>query len=138
MKTKLLSALLVGMLFTVSIFANDPETTTYSNIQNTETGSVKEFTTFSKSTNEPMQKSTYRYDLAGNIQEKVVYKWNGDKGWVGAQKLEYKYNETATDRPVGINFSEWDSKKNDWTAKQKSITFEYKTDGSSAVDVKAN
>lgn len=136
MKTKLSIALLVSMLFSISIFASDPETTTYSNVQNTETGSIKEFTTFRANSNEPVQKSTYRYDLAGNIQEKTVYKWNGDKGWVGTQKLEYEYDETSPNKPIAMNFSEWDGKKNDWTAKQKQITFDHKTDGSTSINAK--
>lgn len=135
MKTKLSIALLVSMLFSISIFASDPETTTYSNVQNTENGSIKEFTTFRANSNEPVQKSTYKYDLAGNIQEKTVYKWNGDKGWVGSQKLEYEYDEASPNKPVAMSFAEWDNKKNDWTAKQKHITFDHKTDGSTSIDI---
>ena len=94
MKTKLSFLFLVGMLFSISIFASDPETTTYSNIQNTETGSIKEFTTFRANSTEPIQKSTYRYDLAGNIQEKVVY------------KEEETYIKTISDKGLTLELSD--------------------------------
>lgn len=135
MKTKLSFLFLVSMLFSISIFASDPETTTYSNIQNTETGSIKEFTTFRANSTVPVQKSTYRYDLAGNIQEKVVYKWDLDQGWIGAQKLEYEYDQTSPNKPIAMNFSEWDARKKDWKTKQRS-EFENRQDGSTSVNIR--
>lgn len=133
MKAKVLFSFLVSVFFVVGVYAKAPETTTFSNIQNTENGSLKEFTTFKTNTSEPVQKSTYKYDLTGNILEKVVYVWTADKGWLGSQKLEYTYGEEYPDKPKTLSFREWNKQKSDWSEKQKVIMYSYNEDGSTSI-----
>lgn len=134
MKAKLFLSLVVGLFITVGLSAKNPETTTFSNVEVTATGSIKEFTTFTTETNEPVLRSTYKYDLAGNIQEKIVYSWKGNKGWVGTQKLEYAYNESNPSKPSSLTFTKWDEKTNNWSTKSKKV--EYDNDGhTTTIDV---
>lgn len=123
MRTKLFLSLLVGLFISVGISAKNPETTTFSNIKTTATGSIKEFTTFTKDTNTPVQRSLYTYDLSGNIQEKTVYAWNENNGWVGVQKLEYSYNDADKDKPSALTYTKWDTKTNNWSNKSKTVTY---------------
>lgn len=123
MRTKLFLSLLVGLFISVGVSAKNPETTTLSNIETTATGSIKEFTTFTKDTNEPIQRSLYKYDLSGNIQEKTVYAWADKKGWIGVQKLEYSYHNDNFDKPASLTYTKWDAKTNNWSNKSKVVTY---------------
>lgn len=123
MKAKLILSVLLGLFMSLSISAENPETTTFSNVKNTATGSVKEFTTFTKDNNTPVQRSLYSYDLAGNIQEKTVYAWDKKNGWIGVQKLEYSYENASQDKPSALTYTKWDAKANDWSSKSKKVTY---------------
>lgn len=132
MRTKLFLSLLIGLFITVGVSAKNPETTTFSNIETTASGSIKEFTTFTKDTNQPVQRSLYKYDLAGNIQEKVVYGWIDKKGWVGIQKLEYAYENESADKPSQLIYTKWDARTNDWSNKTKKVTYSHNNNESSS------
>lgn len=125
MRTKLFLSLLIGLFITVGVSAKDPVTTTFSNIEMTASGSIKEFTTFTKDTNQPVQRSLYKYDLAGNIQEKIVYGWVDNKGWIGIQKLEYTYENENADKPSQLLYTKWDVRTNDWSNKTKKVTYSH-------------
>lgn len=133
MRTKIFLSLLIGLFITVGVSAKNPETTTFSNIETTASGSIKEFTTFTKDTNEPVQRSLYKYDLAGNIQEKVVYGWVNKRGWIGVQKLEYNYANGNSDKPTELIYTKWDTNTNDWSNKTKKVKYTYNEDGTSSV-----
>lgn len=138
MRTKVFLSVLVGLFVTLSISAKNPETTTFSNVEVTATGSIKEFTTFATETNQPMQRSVYKYDLQGNIQEKVVYTWNGDKGWTGVQKLEYAYDNPNVDKPTSLTHTKWDDKTNNWSKHTRVVAYNYGNDGETTVTTSKN
>ncbi|MDR3058998.1 MAG: DUF3836 domain-containing protein, partial [Prevotella sp.] len=92
MNSRKLFSLFAILFLSLSIYANDPETVMFSNVETTETGCVKEFLFCDKDTNAPLTKTIYRYNAAGHMQEKATYEWKGDKGWTGVQKYEYTYN----------------------------------------------
>lgn len=138
MKTRFYLLLLIGLFFAVNLSAKKPETTTLSNVEVTANGTIKELTTFATETNEPMQRSVYKYDLSGNILEKVTYKWNGSNGWLGLQKMEYAYDEQNSDKPASLTFAKWDNKKNDWSKDVKIVTYQYDEDGKAIVTTAKN
>lgn len=138
MKTRNFLLLVIGLFFAVNISAKKPETTTLSNVEVTASGTIKELTTFATETDEPMQRSVYKYDLSGNILEKITYKWAGSKGWEGLQKMEYSYNEENTDKPVSLTFAKWNTKNNDWSKDVKVVRYEYDEDGKAIITTTEN
>lgn len=117
MKAKNLFLLFVVLFLSSSIYANTPETVTFSNVEKTENGCVKEFIFCDKSTNNPLTKTVYRYDAEDRMQEKATYEWNDSKGWIGVQKYDYIYdNDNNLPTP---KLTKWDNKTNDWAKKQK-------------------
>ena len=115
MNSRKLFSLFAILLLSLSIYANDPETVMFSNVETTETGCVKEFLFCDKDTNAPLTKTIYRYNAAGHMQEKATYEWKGDKGWTGIQKYEYTYN--SDNQPVAPIVYKWNNKANDWSKK---------------------
>lgn len=123
MKKIKLTIILASMFFTTIAMANNPLVSSYSNIENTATGSKKEMISFRTDTNEPTKKAIYEYDLEGNIQEKTVYKWQGkNKGWVADQKLTYSY-KNSNDKPESLTRTTWDPKANDWSNKSEVMNY---------------
>lgn len=115
MNSRKLFSLFAILFLSLSIYANDPETVMFRNIETTETGCVKEFLLCDKDTNAPLTKTIYRYNAAGQMQEKAIYEWNNDKGWIGVQKYEYIYNlDNQSTTPV---ITRWNNKTNDWATK---------------------
>ena len=108
--------LLFAVLFlSLSIYANDPETLMFSNIETTETGCVKEFLLCDKNTNAPLTKTVYNYDATGRMQEKATYEWDGAKGWIGVQKYEYSYDKN--NQPTAPTLYKWDNRSSNWSKK---------------------
>lgn len=138
MKAKFYLLLLVGLFFAVHTSAKKPETTTLSNVEVTANGTIKELTTFATDTSEPIQRSVYKYDLSGNIQEKVTYEWDGFNGWVGLQKMEYAYDNVNSDKPASLTFTKWDSKRNDWSKDSKVVSYTYDEEGKAIVTTTNN
>ncbi|MDR2947662.1 MAG: DUF3836 domain-containing protein [Prevotella sp.] len=115
MNSRKLFSLFAILFLSLSIYANDPETVMFSNVETTETGCVKEFLFCDKDTNAPLTKTIYRYNAAGHMQEKATYEWKGDKGWTGIQKYEYTYN--SDNQPATPIIYKWNNKTNDWSEK---------------------
>lgn len=111
MKAKNLFSLLAVLFLSASIYANTPETVTFSNVEKTESGCVKEFIFCDKSTSTPLTKTVYRYDAEERMQEKATYEWNDSKGWIGIQKYDYVYDDN--NRPTA-RLTKWNNKTNDW------------------------
>lgn len=115
--------ILASSFLCVSIFASNPLTVSYSNVENTSNGMIKENTVFSKETNEPKKRSIFKYDLDGNIQEKIVYQWGGkSKGWVADQKLTYTYGKDKS-TPQYLSLTKWDNKAKSWSSDAKMIDY---------------
>ena len=115
MKTKTLFSLLAILFFSANILAGTPETITFTNVEQTEEGCVKEFIFCDKNTNAPLTKTTYVYDATNRMMEKSTYEWMGEKGWTGIQKYIYTYN--AENQPQTPAMIRWDKKSNDWAKK---------------------
>ena len=116
MNAKRLILILVATMIALGISASEPLTTTYTNTIETKDGSIKEYTLFKNTTQEPLKKSSFTYDLNGNILEKVVFVWEGkNKGWVENQKLTYTYDENQSSKPLSLTLSVWDKKDKKWS-----------------------
>lgn len=116
MKTRILVSVLSVFLFTVNVNANDPETITFTNVEKTETGCVKEFLSCDKETNFPLSKTVYQYDAEDRIQEKATYDWDSNKKeWVGLRKHVYSYDENG--QPTTPTVLKWNKKTKDWNNK---------------------
>ncbi|MDU1892206.1 MAG: DUF3836 domain-containing protein [Dysgonomonas sp.] len=113
MKAKAFFSLFVILFFSANIFAATPEKVMFSNIEETESGKVKEILFCDKDTNAPLTKTIYKYDTEGKIEHKASYEWNRSHGWVGTQKYEYTYDENNT--PSTPVVKKWDKKTKDWT-----------------------
>lgn len=109
---KLLFSFLSVFILSVSIYASNPETIVFTNIENTENGCVKEYLFCDKETNAPQSKAVYFYDVEGRMLEKTMYEWDSLKGWVGVKKFEYNYDEN--NQPMIPTLKKWDSKNNKW------------------------
>lgn len=116
MNAKKMILIILASIVALGASASEPLTTTYTNTIETKDGSVKEYTLFKTETQEPLKKSSFSYDLNGNILEKVVYVWQGqNKGWEENQKLSYIYDESQSNKPVSLTLSLWDKKDKKWT-----------------------
>lgn len=113
MKAKNLLSLFIALFFTVGIYAGNPETITLSNIEQTETGYVKEFLSCDKDTNTPIAKTVYEYDGEDRLLEKAIYNWDAKDGWVGSKKYVYAYDEN--NRPVAPQIIKWNNKTKKWS-----------------------
>lgn len=112
MKATNLLSLFIALFFSVGIYASNPETITLSNIEQTETGYVKEFLSCDKDTNAPLTKTVYEYDAENRLLEKAIYKWDTNEGWVGSKKYVYAYDES--NRPLAPQIVKWNKKTNEW------------------------
>lgn len=112
MKAKFIFSILLLFCLSISINANTRETITFSNIEKTETGCVKEFLYCDKDTNAPLAKTIYNYDAEGRLLDKASYDWNGSQGWVGTQKYLYSYGEN--NQPLTPTLIKWDKKNKCW------------------------
>lgn len=112
MKAKNLFSLLAVLFLSASIYANTPETVTFSNVEKTENGCVKEFIFCDKNTNSPLTKTVYQYDAEERMQEKATYQWDSSKGWIGIQKHIYTYDSNNLPTP---NLVKWNRGNNNWS-----------------------
>lgn len=120
---KITALLVVSIVISLSTIANNPVTATYSNVENTINGTIKEYTLFRLDTNEPTKKSVYKYDIDGNVQERIIYLWKGkDKGWKENEKLTYVYGEDKS-TPVSLSLTQWDNKTKDWSSKSQTMDY---------------
>ncbi|NDV79379.1 DUF3836 domain-containing protein [Dysgonomonas sp. 511] len=117
MKAKFFFLFVMILGFTASIHADSRETITFSNVEKTENGSVKEILHCNKYTNAPLLKTVYNYDADGRLLEKTLYEWNSNMGWVGTQKYQYNYSED--NQLLSPTFSKWDKKNKCWADKSK-------------------
>lgn len=122
MKAAVLTSV-VALVFAVNVNAKNVKT--YSNVTNEESGVKKEYTTFKNDNSQPLSKVSYQYDNDGCIQEKVVSKWNNEKGWVDSEKYSYKYNESG--QVETLAYTKWDTKKNTWSNKSDVLLYGYNT-----------
>jgi len=122
MKARILSLAVVVLLSVVSIYASNPKTKVYSNIN----GTTKEYTTVDAETMKALSKTTYIYDANGMLQERALYKWNDAKGWTGIQKYVYSYNDNKT---ATIVYTKWDKDLAAWSGTSQHLIHVYGLDG---------
>lgn len=128
MKARILISVLV-VIFSVSlIYAGNPKITTYTNIETTEGGTIKEYTFLDSKTLKPMKRAVYKYDATNIVQEKVTYNWSNNYGWVEAQKYEYQYNND--NQLANIVYKLWDRNQKTWSNDSKYIAHKYDKSGS--------
>ena len=124
MKAKFLSIITILLFSCTSIFAQD--VVTYTNINKTEQGCVKEHIVFDKDSSSPLKKNVYVEDLNGQKISKASYKWTNNK-WVGVQKINYKFN--ADNQTTALVYLKWDTKVSDWSEKGEFFSYRYDKDG---------
>ncbi len=127
MKANIVTSILIAFLSIVNISAVEATTKVYTNAEVTEFGSIKEFTSYNPETSQAISKSVYQYDMKGNIQTKVLYKWDSNVGWIGTQKYDYNYNNDK--QIVNLIYTEWDNNLNTWSTKSKQLVHVYSTEG---------
>lgn len=134
MKARILS-LVVVLLSAISIYASNPKTKVYSNVDD----QTKEYILMDSKNSKLLNKTVYVYDSEGFLQEKSLYEWSETKGWTGVQKYSYIYNmhKLAT-----IVYVEWDKNIATWSPKAQHILHTYDKNGKllaiKQVDVKGS
>lgn len=96
MKARILTSVLASLVLLVSfgnLSAGNPPVKVYTNHLVTDDGSTKEYTFANSKTLKPESKTTYKYTTDGVLQERAIYRWNSEKGWVTIQKHNYEYKE---------------------------------------------
>lgn len=134
MKTTILTSLLIACLSVANIFAQGTEKKVLTNIETTETGSVKELTFLNEETSQVDKKVVYQYDKEDKLLKKVDYKWRSDEGWIPTQKYEYEYD--AEGKSSNVTFVKWDEKRNRWDEKNSKTMAHVYTDQGELIAVK--
>jgi len=112
MKTIIISVLMASLFF-VNAYASNP-VKVLSNTTTTESGSVKEVISFAEDNSTPVHKALYYFDVTGELQVKVLYKWSDKDGWIGTKKYEYDYNTLGG---ASFTYTLWDKKTGTWSDK---------------------
>ena len=133
MKAKFLSIIAIILLSSTSIFAQD--VVTYSNVNETAQGSVKEYIVYDKSSSTPLRKNVYIEDINGQKISKATYKWI-DNNWSGIQKVNYKFN--ADNQTTVLVYSKWDTKASDWSDKNEFFSYRYNDNGELLTSVRVS
>lgn len=120
MKTTILTSLLIACLSVASAFAQETNKNMLTNIETTETGSIKELTFLNEETFEAEKKTAYHYDKEDKLLAKIDYKWHHREGWIPLQKYEYEYNTDGQSSKVTL--TKWDAKKGKWAEKDAKMT----------------
>lgn len=120
MKATILASLFIACLSVASVFAQGTERKVLTNIETTETGSIKELTFLNDETSQAEKRTAYHYDLEDKLLMKVDYKWSGRDGWTPVQKYEYEYNSDG--QSSGVTLTKWDEKKKKWNEKEAKST----------------
>jgi len=129
MKATILTSVLVAFLSVANVFAQETEKKVLTNIEQTESGSVKELTYLNEETSQAEKKTAYHYDENDVLLQKIDYKWNSHDGWIPTQKYEYEYN--AEGKVSNVTFTKWDEKKNKWSDKARQTAHIYNKQGES-------
>lgn len=124
MKAKIVSIIAVILFSSTSIFAQD--VVTYSNINKTESGCVKEYIVYNKDSSAPIKKNVYVEDATGKKISKETYKWEKNN-WIGVQKVDYKFNEEK--QTEVLVYFKWNAKTNDWSDKAEFFSYRYDDNG---------
>lgn len=111
MKTLLLS--IAVMLTTIGL--NAQEKVLYSNVMETESGTIREYVSADPDTKMPLTKNTYIYDNNDVRLSKTSYNWDSQKGWIEYDKIEFHYIGST---PHSISYIKWDNQKQEWSNKQ--------------------
>lgn len=102
--------------FVLSINVNAQEVKTYSNVETTELGTLKEYISVDSETLAPLAKEIYSYDAEGKIVEKVISKWNGSKlSWENVSKYEYTYGNADSDIVTLVAYTKWNKSNKVWS-----------------------
>lgn len=120
MKATILTSLFIACLSVASVFAQGTEKKILTNIETTETGSIKELTFLNDETSQAEKKTAYHYDLEDKLMMKVDYKWSGRDGWTPLQKYEYEYNLDG--QSSGVTLTKWDENRGKWNEKEAKTT----------------
>lgn len=127
MKARILVSIL-AVVFSIAILnAGNPKTTKYINEEVTETSIIKDYTFVNSETLKALHRITYTYDINGVIQERVYYKWDNEKGWIGIQKHTYEYN--ADNKVAYLIHTKWDQNNNNWSDNSEYLAHIYNQDG---------
>ncbi|NDV78451.1 DUF3836 domain-containing protein [Dysgonomonas sp. 511] len=127
MKATILTSVLAVILSVANVSAANPYIKVFSNIEVTETGTIKEFIKYDESQSIAIDKCVYTYDAAGNMLKKATYKWDSVQGWVAVNKYDYNYNEDG--RIAYTTYTEWDSKINYWASTASQLIHIYDNSG---------
>lgn len=128
MKAAILTSFLLACLSVANVFAQDTDKKVLTNIEQTETGTIKEQIYLNDESSQAERKITYYYDLDDNLFQKVDSKWDSHAGWVPAQKYEYTYNTFG--KVASVTFTKWDNKREQWAeSKSKQTAHIYNEQG---------
>lgn len=120
MRTTILTSLLIACLSVAGAFAQETNKNMLTNIETTETGSIKELTFLNEETFEAEKKTAYHYDKEDKLLAKVDYKWKHREGWIPLQKYEYGYDVEG--KSSKVTFTKWDAKKGKWNEEEAKVT----------------
>ncbi|MBK5720494.1 hypothetical protein JGH11_06385 [Dysgonomonas sp. Marseille-P4677] len=128
MKAIVLTSVLTILLSVSGLYANEPQNTILCNQETSEFGLKKECISLDKATSNPVGRTIYTYNTAGELQEKVCYVWDRSIGWTGLQKYEYEYNEKG--QVTNLIHTAWNPTLASWSSKSQHILHIYNADGS--------
>ena len=136
MKSKvLISAIIIVAtlsIFNITVHAQN-KSLVYTNIIETEAGSVKEYISVNSMNKKPVSKKIYKRNKEGYITEVVIYVWNNRYEWQYKTKFEYVYSES--NKILSIISTNWDAANNKWANSAKYMTYNYSENGDIGIKI---
>lgn len=123
MKTLILTIILATCLSITTLSAKNPKHTVYCNIETTEIGYIKEYTTVDDKTAQIANKISFHYNATGNVLKRTFYKWDNSAGWKAIQKYEYAYNDKK--QVTCVTHTKWDKKLQNWSVDSERLNLVY-------------
>lgn len=128
MKAKVLTSVLVVVMFLTSVIAYGQEKTVYENVENTGSYMKKEYITVDKYSKSPISKKLYVYDVNGLRTERIEYVWsNNSSGWEAVTRYEYEYADNRL--LLSTIHSKWDKSNNGWSDNVEQMIYNYDENG---------
>jgi len=122
-----ISVLVLTFLSVTTISAADPDKKYYTNEERNECGSIKEVTCLSNYDSTPLEKAVYHYGKDGELQQKILFKWDNNKGWVNYKKYILEYNDAG--QILTMTFAGWNEKHKAWSTKPTQHIYDYNENG---------
>lgn len=113
MKTRVLFPILVALLSTVSVLANNAT----NSVNRTFTKVTQECIVMNETDQAPVKKIVVEKNTNQQMLSKTIYIWNNN-AWTPTQQYSYEYNSLQEKMPASFNYSKWSKITGDWEKEQ--------------------